>query len=106
MGSLYVLDGVWGVWMQAEGPGRAGWLEYTMALATGWRPCIVRSGRGGGVCELGFEVGEAAVLEPHVRPGCLQPFVQSPVVGGELAYPLLEGGVLGGDARDGMLWPF
>src|SRR6266699_2692154 len=59
----------------------------------GHRACIVRSGRGGGVCELGFEVGEAAVLEPHVRPGCLQPFVQGPVVGGELPYSLLEGGV-------------
>lgn len=81
-----------------------------MAPVTGWgrghRACIVGSGHGGWVCELGFEVGEAAVLEPHVRPGCLQPFVQGPVVGGELPYSLFERGVLGGDALDGLLGPF
>ena len=68
--------------------------------------CIVGSGCGGWACDLGFEVGEAAVLEPHVRPGCFQPFVQGPVVGGELPYSLFERAVLGGDVLDGLLGPF
>ena len=55
--------------------------------------------------ELGFEVGDAPVLEPQVGPCGFQPLLQGPVVGGELADALLEGGVLGGDALDGLLGP-
>jgi hypothetical protein len=56
----------------------------------------VPSGRccGGGFGKLGFEVGDAAVLELHVRPCGFEPLVQGPVVGGELPYSLFEGGVL------------
>src|ERR1022692_435139 len=56
--------------------------------------------------ELCFEASEAAVLEAEVRPGGGEPFVQGPVVGGELAYSLFEGGVLGRDALGGLLAPF
>jgi hypothetical protein len=75
----------------------------------GWRPG--RPGRGLAwlflrwVEELGFEVGDAAVLEPQVRPCGFQPLVQGPVVIGELTYSLFEGGVLGGDVLDGVLGP-
>jgi hypothetical protein len=52
-----------------------------------------------------FEVGDAPVLEAHVRPCGLEPLVEGSVVGGELADALFEGGVLGGDALDGLLGP-
>ena len=55
--------------------------------------------------ELGFEVGDAAVLESQVRPCGFQPLVQGPGVRGELPHSLFEGGVLGGDALDGVLGP-
>ncbi len=55
--------------------------------------------------ELGFEVGDAPVLEPQVRSCGFQPLVQGPVVSGELPHSLFEGGVLGGDALDGFLGP-
>jgi len=58
-----------------------------------------------GVGEVGFEVGDAAVLEPQVGAGGLQPLVQGAVVGGGLAEALFEGGVLGGDPLDGVLGP-
>jgi hypothetical protein len=41
----------------------------------------------------------------HVRAGCLQPFVEDSVVGGELAAALFESDVLGGDALDGFVGP-
>ncbi len=58
------------------------------------------------VGDTSFEVGEAAVLEAQVGPGCLEAFVEGPVVGGELADALFEGGVLSGDPLDGFLGPF
>ncbi len=75
----------------------------------GWRP--VRRIEAGvaiflwWVEELGFEVGDAPVLEPQVRSCGFQPLVQGPVVSGELPHSLFEGGVLGGDALDGFLGP-
>jgi hypothetical protein len=58
------------------------------------------------VGEVGFEVGDASVLEAEVGPGGLESFVEGAVVGGELADALFEGGVLGGDPLDGFLGPF
>src|SRR5271165_6310896 len=49
-----------------------------------------------GLGELGFELGDAPVSEPVVGAGGFQPFLQGPVVVGELADALLERGVLGG----------
>ncbi|MCX5612549.1 MULTISPECIES: hypothetical protein [unclassified Streptomyces] len=46
---------------------------------------------------MGFEVGDASVLEAEVGAGRLEAFVEGPVVSGELADALLEIGVLGGD---------
>jgi hypothetical protein len=68
-----------------------------------------RSGAGAGVCrvvqlgveQFGFEVGEAFVEEAVVRAGGLQLLLQAPVVVGELAYALLECGVLPGQALGG-----
>jgi len=48
------------------------------------RGCAVRSLLWCGFGKLGFEVGDAAVLELHVRPCGFEPLVQGPVVGGEL----------------------
>src|SRR6266571_1788094 len=67
---------------------------------------ISASWTGGWTGDLCFEVCKVPVLEPQVRPGGFESFVQGPVVGGELPYSLLEGGVLGGDALDGLLGPF
>jgi hypothetical protein len=63
-----------------------------------------RSGRGA-VEELRFELGGAPVGEAQVGAGGLQPLIEGPVVGGELAEALFEGGVLGGDPLDGFLGP-
>src|SRR5260370_20435489 len=73
-----------------------------MAAGPGWRVAwlLLRWAE-----ELGFEVGDAPVLDPQVRPRGFEPLVQGPVVGGELPYSLFEGGVLGGDALDGLLRP-
>ncbi|MGW0316446.1 hypothetical protein [Streptomyces flavidovirens] len=54
---------------------------------------------------MGFEVGDAPVLEAQVRAGGLESLVEGAVVGGELADALFEGGVLGGDPLDGALGP-
>jgi hypothetical protein len=43
--------------------------------------------------ESGLRGGDAPVLEAQVGAGSLQPFVQSPVVGGELPDTLFERGV-------------
>jgi hypothetical protein len=44
-----------------------------------------------GVGELGFELGDAAIGEPVVGAGGLEPFFEGAVVGGELADALLDG---------------
>ena len=44
-------------------------------------------------------------METQVGTGGLEPFVEGPVVGGELADSLLERGVLGGDPLDGLFGP-
>ncbi|MEU3894818.1 hypothetical protein [Streptomyces sp. NPDC045251] len=49
------------------------------------------------VGEASFEVSDAPVLEAEVGTGDLEPFVEGALVGGELADPLLECGVFGGD---------
>src|SRR6266498_3767065 len=73
----------------------------------GWhRPAGSLLDSRGGVGDLGFEVGDAAVLEAQVGAGGLESFVENAVVGGELADTLLQGGVLGGDPLDGFLGPF
>lgn len=56
-----------------------------------------------GVEQFGFQVGEASVEEAVVGAGGLQLPLQAPVVVGELAYPLLECGVLLGQALGGAL---
>ena len=56
--------------------------------------------------ELGFEVGDALVVEPEVLPCGLEFLLKGPLVGGERADALLERGVLGGDPLDGFLGPF
>ena len=61
---------------------------------------------GGVVKQLGFELGDPPVGEADVGAGGLQPFLQGPVVLGELADALFEGGVLGGDLADGLGCPF
>ena len=66
----------------------------------------MRSGHRCRVGELGFEVGDAPVLEAQVGAGGFEPFVEGAVVGGELADALFERGVLGGDPLDGLLGPF
>ncbi|MFC7592216.1 hypothetical protein ACFQYP_57185 [Nonomuraea antimicrobica] len=55
---------------------------------------------------MGFEVGDAPILEPDVGSGRLKAFVECAVLGGELTDTLPEGGVLGGDPDDGLLSPF
>jgi hypothetical protein len=46
------------------------------------------------------------VLEAHAGPGGLKALVKGAVIGGKRADALLERGVLGGDALDGLLGPF
>src|SRR6266487_2107626 len=53
-----------------------------------------------GTQELRLEVGESTVLKAQVRERSLQAILTGPVVPGQLPNPLLEGGVLGGDALD------
>ncbi|MFF8902710.1 hypothetical protein ACF082_35150 [Streptomyces lydicus] len=55
---------------------------------------------------MGFQVGEAPVLETEVGAGSLESIVEGAVAGSELADSLLEGGVLGGDPLDGLLRSF
>ncbi|MEU9234507.1 hypothetical protein [Streptomyces subrutilus] len=55
--------------------------------------------------DAGLEVSDAAVLEAEVGTGGLEPLVERSGVGRELTDPLLECGVLGGDALDGSLLP-
>lgn len=59
-----------------------------------------------GIGNLGFEIGDATVLEAEVGARGLEPFVEGAVVGRQLADPLFEGGVLGGDPLEGLLGPF
>lgn len=66
---------------------------------------IVSRGVGGRACDAGFEAGDAAILEAEVGAGGFETLVERAVVGGELADPLLECGVLGGDPLDGFLGP-
>src|SRR6516164_6367452 len=56
--------------------------------------------------DLGFEVGDALVVEAEVLPCGLEFLLEGAVAGGEGAVALLEGGVLGGDPGDGFLGPF
>jgi hypothetical protein len=56
--------------------------------------------------DVGFEVGDARSWKRRFEPGRFQPLVLGAGVGGELAEALLECGVLGGDAVDGILSPF
>jgi hypothetical protein len=67
------------------------WLAVVLALV-------------GIVVQLGFEVGESAVLEAEGGPGRVEPFVQDAVVLGELMDAVFEGGVLGGDVFDRLAW--
>jgi hypothetical protein len=53
-----------------------------------------------------FELGDAPVGELVVGACGLQPFCEGSVVGGQLADALLERGVLGGDALDGLVGEF
>jgi hypothetical protein len=66
----------------------------------------------GGLCcwlfrrgELGFEVGDALVVEAEVFPCGLEFLLEGAVAGGERADALLERGVLGGDPLDCLLGP-
>ncbi|MEL5957641.1 hypothetical protein AADR41_23280 [Streptomyces sp. CLV115] len=54
---------------------------------------------------MGFELGDAAVLEAAVGAGGLEAFFEGAFVLGELADSLFEAGVLGGDALDGLVGP-
>jgi hypothetical protein len=56
--------------------------------------------------EPGFQVGDAAVLEAQVGPGCFESFVEAAVVGAELSHAVFERGVLRGDSLDIILCPF
>ncbi|MFF0291917.1 hypothetical protein [Streptomyces sp. NPDC005262] len=49
---------------------------------------------------MGFEAGDAAVLESDVGSGSFEPLVEGAVVGGQPTDPLFESGVLGGDPLD------
>jgi hypothetical protein len=70
------------------------------------RTSEVRSRSWSRLGDLGFEVGEAAVLEPQVLACCPEALVEGPFVGGQLAGALLESGVLDGRPLDGLLGPF
>src|SRR4029453_19030123 len=70
---------------------------------------VRRSGLGAGACrvgqlgveQLGLQVGEAFVEKAIVGSGGVQLLLQAPVVVGELAYALLERGVLLSEALRG-----
>ena len=49
-----------------------------------------------------LQVGDAFVHEPGVGPGGLEPFLQRPVLRCEFADASLKGGVVGGQASDGV----
>ncbi|NJP35897.1 hypothetical protein [Micromonospora thermarum] len=49
-----------------------------------------------------LQVGDAPIKEPGVGAGGLQPFLQHPVLCGEFAGALAQGGIRGCEARDGM----
>ena len=87
---------------------RAGWND-PMAPATGWWPgpsgMHCRSGPCGWARRAVLRGRRCAGLGTAGSTGRLEPLVQGPVVGGELPYSLFEGGVLGGDALDGLLGP-
>jgi len=88
------VTGYWRVSDRAEGQSEVS--GTSQRTGTGWL-----ASRGSGVRlrvqQLRFQVGDALVEEAVVGPGGLQAFFKGAVAGWEVAEPLFERAVLGGD---------